>query len=88
MEGTQVQPQVWEDSMCQGGIKPMSHNHWAHVPRAHAPQQEKPPPWEAHAPQWRVASAHHNWRKPMCMMKTQHRQKKKKKKPKEMYYCP
>ena len=27
MEGTQVQPPVWEDSMCQGGIKPMSHNY-------------------------------------------------------------
>ena len=24
----------------------------AHAPRAHAPQQEKPPQWKAHAPQW------------------------------------
>ena len=30
------------------------------VPRAHAPQQEKPPEWEAHAPQQRVAPARHN----------------------------
>ena len=48
--------------------EPMSHNYWAHVPqllklmcpRAHAPQQEKPPQWEACAPQWRVAPAHRN----------------------------
>ena len=30
------------------------------VPRAHAPQQEKPPQWEAQAPQRRVAPAHRN----------------------------
>ena len=54
-EVTQVQSLVWEDSMCQGAAKPMCHNYWAH-----APQQEKPPHWEAHAPQWRAASAHHN----------------------------
>ena len=32
----------------------------AHTPRAHAPQQEKPPQWEAHAPQWTVALTHRN----------------------------
>ena len=32
----------------------------AHAPRARAPQQEKPPRGEAHAPQQRVASAHCN----------------------------
>ena len=32
----------------------------AHVPRAQAPQQEKPPQWEAHAPQGKVAPARHN----------------------------
>ena len=36
----------------------------AREPRAHAPQQEKPPQWEARAPQRRVALAHHNERKP------------------------
>ena len=36
----------------------------AHAPRAHAPQQEKPLQWKAHAPQRRVAPAHHNYRKP------------------------
>ena len=32
----------------------------AHAPRAHALQKEKPPQWEAHAPQWRVAPACRN----------------------------
>ena len=46
-------------------LEPASHNYWAlapqllkPMPRAHAPQQEKPPQWEAHAPQRRVAPAH------------------------------
>ena len=30
------------------------------APRAHAPQQEKPPQWEAHALQQRVGPALHN----------------------------
>ena len=48
-------------------LGPVSHNYWAHVsqllslrPRARAPQQEKPPQWEARAPQQRVASARRN----------------------------
>ena len=49
-------------------LEPACHNYWslrattteAHMPRARAPQQEKPPQWEAHAPQRRVAPAHHN----------------------------
>ena len=32
----------------------------AHAPRARAPQQEKPPQWDARAPQWRAAPAHRN----------------------------
>ena len=32
----------------------------ARTPRARAPQQEKPPQWEARAPQRRVAPAHRN----------------------------
>ena len=32
----------------------------AHAPRARAPQQEKPPQWEARAPQQRIAPAHCN----------------------------
>ena len=49
-------------------LEPASHNYrspWAttaeaHGPRARAPQQEKPPQWEARAPQWRVAPARRN----------------------------
>ena len=56
-------------------LEPASHNYWAHVPqllspraattearvpRARVPQQEKPPQWEARAPQRRVAPARRN----------------------------
>ena len=56
-------------------LEPASHNYWACVlqplslraattearmPRARAPQQEKPPQWEARTPQPRVAPAHRN----------------------------
>ena len=39
------------------------------MPRAHTPQQEKPPQGEAHTPQWRVAPACCNERKPACSNK-------------------
>ena len=53
-------------------LEAVSHNYWspctttteAHMPRAHAPQQEKPPQWEARAQQQRVAPARCNYRKP------------------------
>ena len=64
MQGTRVQALVWEDPTCRGATKPMRHNYWAHVSGARALQQEKPPQWEAGAPQQRVAPAHHNSRKP------------------------
>ena len=49
-------------------LEPMSHNYWSlqatttenHMPRARALQQEKPPQWEACAPQQREAPAHRN----------------------------
>ena len=49
-------------------LEPVSHNYWAHhattteahAARAHTLQQEKPPQWEARAPQWRVAPAGRN----------------------------
>ena len=56
-------------------LEPVSHKYWdrepqllslraatteARVPRAHAPQWEKPPQWEARALQRRVAPARHN----------------------------
>ena len=40
---------------CSGATKPVRHNCWAGALRARAPQQEKPPQWEARAPQRRVA---------------------------------
>ena len=70
MQGTRVWALVWEDPTCHRATKPVSHNYWAcepqllspHAttteacaPRTRAPQQQKPPQWEAHAPQWRVA---------------------------------
>ena len=75
MQGTRVQSLVREDPTCRGATKPVRHNYWAYVlqllslhaattevlvPRAHALQQEKPPQWEAHAPQRRVAPTRHN----------------------------
>ena len=57
------------------GRSHMPQSNYAHVPqllspratttearatRARAPQQEKPPQWEAGAPQRRIAPAHHN----------------------------
>ena len=56
-------------------LEPASHNYWAHAlellspraattkapaPRARAPQQEKPPQWEARAPQQKVAPTRRN----------------------------
>ena len=67
MQGTWVRYPVQEDPARHRGTKPVrhnywacaldpsSHNYWAHMPRAPALQQEKPPQWEARAPQQKVA---------------------------------
>ena len=55
-------------------LEPVSHNCWslhattaeAHTPRACALQQEKPPQWEACAPQQIVAPTRGNQRNPAC----------------------
>ena len=47
----------------------------ARGPGARAPQQERPPQWEARAPQRRVAPIRHNQRKPARSNKTQRSQK-------------
>ena len=60
MQGTQVRALVWEDPTCRGAAGPVSHNCWACASGAGAPQQERPPWWEAHAPWWRVAPARRN----------------------------
>ena len=38
MQRTWVWSLVWEDSTCCRATKPMSHNYWSLLPRAHAPQ--------------------------------------------------
>ena len=72
MQGTWVRALVWEDPIWRGATKPVhhnswactlepaSHNYWARTPRARAPQQEKPPQWEALTQQRRAAPAHRN----------------------------
>ena len=56
MQGTQVWSLVWEDLTCHGATKPESHNCTeTHLPRAHALQQQRPPQWDTHILQRRVA---------------------------------
>ena len=55
MQGTRVRALVWEDPICRGATRPVSHNYWACASGACAPQQERPRQWEARAPRWRVA---------------------------------
>jgi len=43
MEVTLLQSLVQEDPISYRATKFVNHNYWAHVPRACAPQQEKPP---------------------------------------------
>ena len=43
--GTQVQPLVWEESICHKATRPTAPEAWA--PRARALQQEEPAQWEA-----------------------------------------
>ena len=50
-QGKWVGSPVQEDSTCQGATKAVYYNNWAHEPRVQAPHQEKPPRWEACAPQ-------------------------------------
>ena len=61
MQGTPVLSLVWEDPTWRGAIKPVDHNYWSLcAPKAHAPQQEKPPQWEAWALQQRPSAAKNN----------------------------
>ena len=76
MQGTRVRSLVREDLTCRGATKPASHNYWAHAPRGRALQQEKPPQWEAHAPQRRLKAAKKKKRK-QTNKKTQCVKKKK-----------
>ena len=75
MQGTRVWALVQEEPTRRGATKPVHHNYWAwtpqllslrattteaRMPRARAPQQEKPLQWEAYTPQRRVAPARCN----------------------------
>ena len=71
---TQVQSLIWEDATWLRAAEPMLNctlepcSFWAHVPqllkpvypRPCAPQQEKPPQWEAQGFQRRAAPSHHS----------------------------
>ena len=56
-------------------LEPTSHNYWARSPRARALQWEKPPQWEARAPQQRVPLLTATSGSPRAAMKTQCSQK-------------
>ena len=68
MQGTRVRALVREDPTCRGATKPMCHNYWACVPQLLKPaslepllrNKDKPPQWEARAPQQRVAPDRRN----------------------------
>ena len=58
MQGTLVQSLAWEDPTCHEATKPVHHNYRVHTTTTEAPapgasalQQEKPPQWDALAPQ-------------------------------------
>ena len=56
---------VKRPSPCTTTTEPVLWSPWAttaeaHVPRAHPPREEKPPQWETHAPQLRVAPTRQN----------------------------
>ena len=42
MQGTWVRALVWQNPTCRGATGPVSHNYWACVSGACAPQQERP----------------------------------------------
>ena len=42
IQGTRVQALVWEDPTCRGATRLVSHNYWACMSGACAPQQERP----------------------------------------------
>ena len=60
VQRTRVRALVWEDPTCRGATRPVSHNYWACVSGACAPQQERPQQWKVRAPWWRVAPACRN----------------------------
>ena len=60
MQGTRIWSLVQEDPTCPGAAKPAGRNSWGPQDESRAPQQEKPPQWEALAPQQRAAPVPRN----------------------------
>ena len=50
----------WDDLTCLGATKPMRHNYQSPQVTVRAPQQEKPPQWQARTVQHGVATVCHN----------------------------
>ena len=83
MQGTRVWALVREDPTCRGATKPVRLNYWAHMPQLPKTtdlepvlcNKEKPPQWEARAPQRRVAALTTTRESPRAATKTQHSQK-------------
>ena len=51
IQRTWIQSLAWEHPTRHRGAGPICNNYEPACPRAHAPQQEKPPQWEVWAPQ-------------------------------------
>ena len=60
MQGTRVRSLIREDPRASEQLSPRATTTEARALTARAPQQEKPPQWEARAPQWRAAPARRN----------------------------
>ena len=69
-----------------GQLGPNATTTEAHMPRAHAPQQEKPTQWEATAPQLESSPCLLQLEKDCAATKTQHNHKNKKKTKKKTYH--
>ena len=83
MQGTRARSLVWEDTTCHRATKPPCITITkACMPRACAPQQERPPQQEAWPLQRRVAPTHRNERKPVHSNEGQCSQKEKEKRKK------
>ena len=57
MQGIQVRALLREDPTCCGATKPLRQNYWSLRALEPVLHNEKPPQWEAHALQQRVAPA-------------------------------
>ena len=73
MQGTWVQPLVWEDSTCYGVPKPhMPQLLKLSCPRAHSLQQEKPMQWEACSLQLEEVQTQCNQKQKLINLKENH----------------